>query len=56
MHHAFSKIPFDRLPESCDRVQAVLAAHGRPPLVVAPGYWPGSWQLSQHRQTWIDQS
>jgi fatty acid desaturase len=53
IHHAFPGIPFDRLPEAFDRVQAVLAAHGQPPLVVAPGYWPGSWQLSRDRRALI---
>lgn len=53
IHHAFPGIPFDRLPEAFDRVQAVLADHGQPPLVVAPGYWPGSWQLSRDHQALI---
>ena len=48
IHHAFPELPFNRLPEAFERLQAVLQRYGLPAMVLDPGYRKTTWQLSQH--------
>ena len=38
VHHAFPAIPADRLEQATQRVDAVLARHGYPPVPCCQGY------------------
>jgi fatty acid desaturase len=46
VHHAFPQIPFNRLSEAFDRVQAVLEHHGLPTMTVGAGYVSETLELS----------
>lgn len=46
VHHAFPKIPCDRLPIAFERLGVILDAHEQPPLVRDPGYWLTSVRLA----------
>lgn len=47
IHHAFPHIPWHQLPAANAQIQAILAAHGAPPLTWDPGYGRTAWKLSQ---------
>lgn len=51
VHHAFPDIPFDRLPEAFERIQAILQRHGLPLMVRGKGYLPETLELSQQPST-----
>jgi fatty acid desaturase len=51
VHHAFPDIPFDRLPEAFQRIQAVLQRHGLPLMVQGQGYLHETLELSQQPST-----
>ncbi len=46
VHHAFSGIPFNQLPEAFRRVQEVLQQHGMPLMSLEGGYFLETWRLS----------
>jgi fatty acid desaturase len=48
VHHAFPGIPFYRLPEAFGRIQAVLAQHRKPAMMVDEGYLQTSLRLGRH--------
>jgi fatty acid desaturase len=48
VHHAFPDIPFDRLPEAFQRIQAVLQRQGLPLMLQGKGYLRETLQLGQH--------
>jgi fatty acid desaturase len=48
IHHAFPDIPFNRLPEAFQRIQAVLQQHGLPLMLQEKGYLYETLQLGQH--------
>lgn len=48
IHHAFPKIPFNRLAEAFDRIQAVLEQHDLPAMTVGSGYLSETVSLGLH--------
>lgn len=47
VHHAFPDIPFNRLPEAHQRIQAVLQNHGLPLMTLGQGYLREAIRLSR---------
>jgi fatty acid desaturase len=51
VHHAFPDIPFNKLPEAFDRIQAVLRRHDLPLMLQGKGYVHETIKLGQHPST-----